>query len=276
MRIVDLAPEYETIWLHCLEPYSEMLRDGVERKRAWYQVMRERGLIVKLAIADDGAVAGMVQSLPIEQTWVRGEGLHLILCIWVHGHDDGIGDRRGGGMGRALLQAIETEIRLAGAIQPGGSPAAVAQDGTQASPARPGKGHGDLLRQRLVHAPERQLRTGPPGRRRRRRRCRLPSNRHAHPRGGRALGPELRHLGRRPTVADRSPASRKQHSQRHRQATRTHPSARSQSPPSGDLLKSCPAASRASTPVSSSPADPARFHGCAPGLARQLVGAGSP
>jgi len=116
MRIVDLAPEYETAWLHCLEPYSEELRDGVDRKRAWYQTMRERGLIVKLAIDDDGAIAGMVQSLPIEETWVHGEGLHLILCIWVHGHKAGIGDRRDAGLGRALLLAIETEIRLAGGI----------------------------------------------------------------------------------------------------------------------------------------------------------------
>jgi len=116
MRIVDLVPEYETAWLHSLEPYSEELRDGVERKRAWYHTMRERGLIVKLAVADDGAIAGMVQSLPIEQTWVGGEGLHLILCIWVYGHKAGIGDRRGAGLSRALLLAIETEIRLAGGL----------------------------------------------------------------------------------------------------------------------------------------------------------------
>lgn len=114
--IVDLAPEYEAAWLHCLEPYSELIGDGVERKGAWYQVVRQRGLIVKLAIADDGAVAGMVQALPIEQTWVHGERLYFILCIWVHGHDATIGDRRGAGFGRALLQAIEAEIRLRGAM----------------------------------------------------------------------------------------------------------------------------------------------------------------
>lgn len=116
MQIVDLTPQYEEAWLHCLEPEAQEIRDGVERKRAWYLRMRERGLLVKLALDEDGAVAGMIQGLPIEQTWVVGKRLYLILCIWVHGHKEGIGNRQGSGMGRALLAAFESEAQKRGAL----------------------------------------------------------------------------------------------------------------------------------------------------------------
>lgn len=93
MQIVDLTPEHHHACFHCLEPEEEDILDGVERKRAWYEQMRDRGLIVKLAIDDDGKAAGMVQVLPIEQSQAVGERLHFVLCIWVHGHRKGIGNR---------------------------------------------------------------------------------------------------------------------------------------------------------------------------------------
>ncbi len=115
VNIVDLAPEYEEAWLHCLEPYSAEIRDGVERKRIWYERVRNRGLLVKLAVDDSGVAVGMVQALPIEQTWLEGEDLYFVLCIWVHGHDAGVGNQQGAGVGRALLEALEAEAQRRGA-----------------------------------------------------------------------------------------------------------------------------------------------------------------
>ena len=115
MEIVDLTDTHLEAYLHCLEPYAEEIRDGVERKRAWVEQKRDRGLLVKLAIDDDGEPAGMIQSVPIEETGLVGEGLHFVLCIWVHSHSDGIGDRSGRGMGTSLLGALEAEAQLAGA-----------------------------------------------------------------------------------------------------------------------------------------------------------------
>jgi N-acetylglutamate synthase-like GNAT family acetyltransferase len=116
MRIVDLTPEHERAYLHCLEPEEADIADGVERKRAWLAAARDKGLLVKLALDDDGEVAGMVQAMPIEHTHVLGEKLHFIHCIWVHSHDNGIGDRSGRGMGAALLEAVEQEARAAGSL----------------------------------------------------------------------------------------------------------------------------------------------------------------
>ncbi len=116
MRIIDLSPEHEELYFHCLEPSAEEIKAGVARKRAWYAAMKDEGLIVKLALDDDGEVAGMIQSLPVEHTHVLGENLHFLLCIWVHGHREDVGNRQGHGLGTALLTALEEEARAQGAL----------------------------------------------------------------------------------------------------------------------------------------------------------------
>jgi hypothetical protein len=65
--------------------------------------MKDKGLRVKLARNDEGVIGGMIQYLPIEHFYLQGQDLHFILCIWVHGHNQGRGDFRKQGMGRALL-----------------------------------------------------------------------------------------------------------------------------------------------------------------------------
>jgi N-acetylglutamate synthase-like GNAT family acetyltransferase len=66
---------------------------------------------VKLARNDAGIVAGMVHYAPIEHSWVEGEDLYFVYCIWVHGHKKGRGDLRKQGVGKALLRAAEEDVK---------------------------------------------------------------------------------------------------------------------------------------------------------------------
>lgn len=115
VRVVDLGPEHEALYLVCLEdwPGSDLL-DAGDHKARWYARERERGLRVKLALDARGEVGGMIQSVPIERSPAVGRGLEFILCIWVHGHARGRGDFRGNGMGTALLAAAEADARARG------------------------------------------------------------------------------------------------------------------------------------------------------------------
>ena len=115
IRVVDLTPVHEPLYLVCLEdwPGSELPGAG-DHKARWYARMREQGLRVKLALDANGTVGGMIQYVPIERSPALGRGLELILCIWVHGHARGRGDFQGRGMGTALLEAAEADARARG------------------------------------------------------------------------------------------------------------------------------------------------------------------
>jgi N-acetylglutamate synthase-like GNAT family acetyltransferase len=115
MEVVDLADEHRDLFAICLEDWSEDAREAGPRRACWVERFLDRGLRAKLVVDDDGQIAGMIQYLPIEESWVDGEGLYMILCIWVHGHKQGRGNRQGRGMGRALLEAAEADARALGA-----------------------------------------------------------------------------------------------------------------------------------------------------------------
>jgi len=57
----------------------------------------------------------MIQYAPIEHTFVKGEDVYFIYCIWVHGHKKGRGNFQKKGMGKALLQAAEADAKDKGA-----------------------------------------------------------------------------------------------------------------------------------------------------------------
>jgi GNAT superfamily N-acetyltransferase len=118
MEVVDLEPEHEDLFLCCLKPYDAEFATGVRRKVRWYESFRGHGLGAKMAIDDDGQVAGMIQYVPVEHApHVEGaEGVWVILCIWVHGYPQGVGDRRGRGLGPALLTAAEEDMAARGAL----------------------------------------------------------------------------------------------------------------------------------------------------------------
>lgn len=111
IHIEDLSGETKGDYFICLDDWSAEMKDGVCRKECWYNAMQEKGLRVKLALNDAGVVAGMIQYAPIEHSWVEGEDLYFIYCIWVHGHKKGRGDLRKRGVGTALLRAAENDAK---------------------------------------------------------------------------------------------------------------------------------------------------------------------
>ena len=115
MNIIDLTEEHKKLLSLCLEDWSEEAKEAGPRRGLWYERLKDRGLRVKLAVDNAGAVGGMIQYLPIEHSHVGGEGLYFIPCIWVHGHKKGRGDFQKKGMGAALLKAAEEDVRKAGA-----------------------------------------------------------------------------------------------------------------------------------------------------------------
>jgi GNAT superfamily N-acetyltransferase len=115
MKIINLTPEYENAYFVCLEEWSEEMKEAGDHKRRWFARMKAQGLRVKLALSDDGKLAGMIQYLPIKYSPAQGEGLYYIHCIWVHGYRQGQGDFQKKGIGTALLQAAEEDAREQGA-----------------------------------------------------------------------------------------------------------------------------------------------------------------
>lgn len=115
MQIIDLTTAHENLYHLCLEDWSDEIKEAGNHKARWHQMMKEKGLRVKLALDDDGNVGGMIQYLPIEYSFVEGKDLYIILCIWVHGHKKGRGNFQKRGMGKALLQATEEDVKALGA-----------------------------------------------------------------------------------------------------------------------------------------------------------------
>ncbi len=115
MTIRDLAEHDFQSYLCCLEDWSEEIKEAGPHKANWFARMRDKGLRVK--VAEEEQVVGMIQYLPIEQAWVEGAGLYFIPCIWVHGYKGkGVGDRQHRGIGTALLTAAEQDARDRGAF----------------------------------------------------------------------------------------------------------------------------------------------------------------
>ncbi|HUU62008.1 MAG TPA: hypothetical protein VMX37_06445 [Acidimicrobiia bacterium] len=115
MQIVDLTDEHRPLFACCLEDWSDEAAEAGPRRSCWIERFEERGLRAKLCLDDEGRAGGMIQYLPIEESWADGEGLYLVLCIWVHGHRQGRGNFQGRGMGRALLAAAKADARARGA-----------------------------------------------------------------------------------------------------------------------------------------------------------------
>lgn len=115
-KILDLTEDREDLYCHCLEDWSDEMKEAGDRKKLWYEKMKDQGLGVKLAADDDGVVCGMIQYIPGELAPLEGDNFYYIYCTWVHGHKEGPGNRQGRGMGSALLRAAEEDARQRGAL----------------------------------------------------------------------------------------------------------------------------------------------------------------
>ena len=115
MKITDITPETKNLYFCCLEDWSEDMKEAGDGKQKWYDAMKEKGLKVKFALDNNDVIGGMIQYLPIEHSMYEGEKLYVVLCIWVHGHRQGRGDYRKRGMGTALLEAAEEDVKQLGA-----------------------------------------------------------------------------------------------------------------------------------------------------------------
>ena len=115
MKIIDLLDEYKQLYFVCLEDWSEEMKEAGNHKEVWYSKMKDKGLRVKLALDNDGEVGGMIQYIPIKHSFVEGNDLYFIYCIWVHGYKEGKGNFQKKGLGKALLQAAETDVKDMGA-----------------------------------------------------------------------------------------------------------------------------------------------------------------
>lgn len=111
MKIIDLTDDYRQLYFVCLEDWSEEIKEAGNHKEVWYDKMKDKGLGVKLALDDEERVGGMIQYIPIEYSFVEGQGLYFINCIWVHGYKKGRGNFQKKGMGKALLQAAESDAK---------------------------------------------------------------------------------------------------------------------------------------------------------------------
>lgn len=116
MTIRDLQKDDEMEFCHCLESWSEEMAESGNHKEHWLARMKREGLGVKLAVTDDGKYAGMIQYYParFSPAIAPSEDAWFIHCIWVHGYNKGQGNFQKKGIGKALLQAAEDDIRNRG------------------------------------------------------------------------------------------------------------------------------------------------------------------
>jgi len=116
MKIIDLEEKYNHLYFMCLEDWSDEMKEAGDHKENWYNVMKNKGLGIKLAVNDEESVVGMIQYVPIEHAFAEGENLYYINCIWVHGYEDqGVGNFQKKGIGKSLLKAAEDDVRARGA-----------------------------------------------------------------------------------------------------------------------------------------------------------------
>ncbi len=109
MEIIDLNESHHASYFLCLEDWSADIQEAGDHKARWFAKTQAQGLRVKLAVDNQGVVGGMIQYLPIENSYVQGQHLYFIHCIWVHGYQQGRGNFQKQGMGTALLAAAEAD-----------------------------------------------------------------------------------------------------------------------------------------------------------------------
>ena len=86
------------------------MKDAGNHKEVWFNKMKDKGLRVKVAVENEKA-CGLIQYVPTEHSPIEGKDLYFVSCIWVHGYKKGIGNFQKKGIGKALLQAAEKDVK---------------------------------------------------------------------------------------------------------------------------------------------------------------------
>lgn len=115
MKITDLNEQNKDLYFVCLMDKDAELKEISHLKECWYNKMKNRELCVKLAEDDNGRYGGMIQYMPIKYSFADGNDLYIISCIYILGSKKEGGNFRKKGMGKALLQAAEDDVKVRGA-----------------------------------------------------------------------------------------------------------------------------------------------------------------
>lgn len=113
MEVIDLAPGLEPLYCRCLAGEDWPWLAGVPRKEAWYRELRAQGLAVKLARDETGSIGGMIQYAPAKFSFTEDRDAYFVYCIWIPDPKKGP-SLRGRGVGKALLEAAEADVRQRG------------------------------------------------------------------------------------------------------------------------------------------------------------------
>jgi len=110
MEIINLTEKHYKQYFCCLEDWSDEMKEAGDHKEVWFNKMKDKGLHVKIAV--EGEIAcGMIQYLSVEHSPIAGKDLYFVSCIWIHGYKKGIGNFQKKGIGKALLQEAEKDIK---------------------------------------------------------------------------------------------------------------------------------------------------------------------
>lgn len=114
MKIVDISADTERAFFTCLHLEEPENRENTAPMRTWYAEYKDKGYKAQVLILDDGRIVGKCHYIPVEFSPFAGQNLLAILCISVWPYEHRIGDQRGKGYGRFMLDHIESYARSSG------------------------------------------------------------------------------------------------------------------------------------------------------------------
>jgi GNAT superfamily N-acetyltransferase len=114
MELLDIKSNNEKLFFTCLYPDEKGMESIIRERNKWYREFRDKGYEAKVLENDRGEIVGKCHIIPVEYSPLIGKDLLVILCLYVHLHDNYVGDQRGKGYGRFMLRQIEKTARTKG------------------------------------------------------------------------------------------------------------------------------------------------------------------